>query len=113
MARPTKEVEIENKKNRQRLALLDLVLKGNDIVVENYVNAVETIALAARGELKDCSPQNQLSSAKLIKEWGEKILAESKKELSQDDNGDEDVPEETNSSPVSLISMQVVNGGKQ
>ncbi len=107
---PTKAAQRKNKMTRQEQQLLDEVLKGNQIIIDNYAAAIKTLAKAASGELKDCSVTNVISSAKVIKTWGDEIMKRSEDQANVSDESSQQPSTPVEVTPVAnLISLEVVN----
>lgn len=75
---PTKEVRIRNKINRMEASLKEDILTGKQKIVDNYLKYLDVLHDSAMGNLKNCSPTNQISCAKILIEKAEEILEEQK-----------------------------------
>lgn len=97
---PNKAQQIKNKIQRMEDSLEEAILKGNQKIVSNYSKYLDVLDRAALGTLKNQSPTNQISCAKVLMEKAEDILAKEAKE-----SEDFDEAETTTQPMAQLISL--------
>lgn len=102
---PDKKTRQKNKDARAKAKLVDEILKGNELIVDNYLQYMEVLHEAAMGTLKGVSVTGQISSAKVLIEKAEKILKD-EEASNQESNLDESyTPSEEVSEVAPLISL--------
>ncbi|AUR92315.1 hypothetical protein NVP1170O_202 [Vibrio phage 1.170.O._10N.261.52.C3] len=103
---PEKAVRQANKDRKTKAKLVDEILKAEELIVDNYLDSVETIVKAAKGELKGVSTTNVISSAKVVVQWAEEIMAkEEANKAPVEGKEDSYQPEEEVSEVAPLISL--------
>ncbi len=102
---PTKEQAMKNRLSRLETDVDEALLKGKELAAENYLKYVEVLDNAALGKLKGITPTNQISSAKVMKEYVENMMKEEAKKL--EEGGGSTVEEDVNPAPlISLVAKQ-------
>jgi hypothetical protein len=103
---PTKDVARKNLKKRIDNKAVDALLKGEELVVDNYYEAIKVLVSAMKGEIKGVTPTNIISSAKVIKEWGDKIMQEDEKNSRGEEEETTQIePEEETKEEKKIISL--------
>lgn len=103
----TREERVEARKVRKDAKLVAEILKGEELIAENYYKCVKTIVDAALGNIKNVSPTNVISSAKQVKQWGDEIRQRKEEETKPESKGkEENTPEEKPEESGSLISLK-------
>lgn len=86
--------------------LKEALLKGNQMVAQNYMAYMKTLDDAARG-IGEVSETNKISCAKVLAKKAEDYFKEVKK--SSEENEDSDTEETTAPVTSNLISLEAVN----
>ena len=107
---PTKAERIKTRETKKDAKLVEEILRGEELIVDNYYKCVETIVNAALGNIKDVSPTNVISSAKQVKQWGDEIK---KSKLEKEEAAKESVEKEAKveEEPAQLISLDFTGNG--
>lgn len=113
--RPTKDVELANRKERAELKLLEEKMKADELLSDNYHNYVEILHKVAMDKLgtKEVSITNQVSTLKFLLQQADEILKREekvRKEVSeQEDVKAAAINSANESKPTAqLISLDVV-----
>lgn len=111
--RPTKDVELANRKERAELKLLEEVMKSDEMLADNYHKYMEILHKVAMDELgtKEVSITNQVSTLKFLLQQADAILKREAAKAPEEGEGVKDKAENINKGneqpkqTASLISL--------
>lgn len=105
---PDKATALKNKENKIKKDLVEKVIKGKALAVENYDKYIEALNQYALGEIKDTSVTNRISCIKYMLEFCAKIMQEEMKKSSGEE-GEAESKETPTQQMGSLIQLHVAN----
>lgn len=88
--RPTKDVELANRKERAELKLLEEVMKSDEMLADNYHKYMEILHKVAMDELgtKEVSITNQVSTLKFLLQQADAILKREATKVSEEEESE-------------------------
>lgn len=104
---PSKEQALKNKEERLKKDLVEKIIKGKALAVENYDKYIEALNQYALGEIKDASVTNRISCIKYMLEYCEKVMEEEVKKSSKED--EDTTPKQDGEKPVQQQSSVLVD----
>lgn len=109
--RPTKDVELANRKERAELKLLEEVMKSDEMLADNYHKYMEILHKVAMDELgtKEVSITNQVSTLKFLLQQADAILKREATKVSEEEESEKaaniNKGNEQSKQTASLISL--------
>lgn len=109
--RPTKDVELANRKERAELKLLEEVMKSDEMLADNYHKYMEILHKVAMDELgtKEVSITNQVSTLKFLLQQADAILKREAAKVSEEEESEKaaniNKGNEQSKQTASLISL--------